>query len=775
MLKVENISKIYKDTNSEILNNINITFPNKGLVYVTGDSQSGKTTLLNILGCITTPTSGKIYLDNKELGIELSFDEYRRNIVDVLYKDNNLLDDLNVFDNISLNIIENKIEKTKEVLNIVGLDGYENKKINSLTILEKQKVAIARFLASNKKILLLDEPTENLDSKSIKKIDSLLSEISKDKLVIIFTYDDNIASYSNSIIKLDKGIIIKDSLSIDDGNIYTITKRKISFSSMFKYSLTILFSNKIRTIISIIISSLTMALTAFAVISSTYDCNEALAKTIYDDNIYLENAFYNTKNLKDLDSIIPNDKYLKCYSMSVGNMFIVNEYNEGILDYHSFYCKYNLVDGYAYVTDYYLDKVVNEEKFFTEIEYKEYNDAIGKKIYYKDELLFRIAGVIKTNYKDYYPSYKESKVKDNYESERYYNHDLEYLTRYRYNVCYLGLNTFNNLPYDNTGYYFNSNKNSKINVICQGEEYTLNEIISDGLQNCRYIDENGNYRSIYNVDYALENGDINRNDVVISSDLYNIIFNVNLDWLTIDREASNGTSIPIPYIGKTIELCIESDGFFFKDNVNIIGVSPNTGSSIGKYKIFRTKDLFHVNNDICYANHLLEIDWKNINNKYEVLNKLKDRNIWVYGLMADDVFKYRSSFNSIGLSLLPIAFFLLIIISLICYNLIKTKLNKRNNDIGILYRIGYSKKETFLVFIIPICIIAIITIILGFFEIGIINFIINEALKSKPYENIKYLFINWKVVLSILGIDILLMFISSISILCHLKKKGIKF
>ena len=123
MLKVENISKIYKDTNSEILNNINITFPNKGLVYVTGDSQSGKTTLLNILGCITTPTSGKIYLDNKELGIELSFDEYRRNIVDVLYKDNNLLDDLNVFDNISLNIIENKIEKTKEVLNIVGLDG----------------------------------------------------------------------------------------------------------------------------------------------------------------------------------------------------------------------------------------------------------------------------------------------------------------------------------------------------------------------------------------------------------------------------------------------------------------------------------------------------------------------------------------------------------------------------------------------------------------------------------------------------------------------------
>lgn len=155
MLKVENISKIYKDTNSETLNNINIKFPNKGLVYVTGDSQSGKTTLLNILGCITTPTSGKIYLDNKELGIELSFDEYRRNIVDVLYKDNNLLDDLNVFDNISLNIIENKIEKTKEVLNIVGLDGYENKKINSLTILEKQKVAIARFLASNKKILLL--------------------------------------------------------------------------------------------------------------------------------------------------------------------------------------------------------------------------------------------------------------------------------------------------------------------------------------------------------------------------------------------------------------------------------------------------------------------------------------------------------------------------------------------------------------------------------------------------------------------------------------------
>lgn len=113
MLKVENISKIYKDTNSETLNNINIKFPNKGLVYVTGDSQSGKTTLLNILGCITTPTSGKIYLDNKELGIELSFDEYRRNIVDVLYKDNNLLDDLNVFDNISLNIIENKIEKTK--------------------------------------------------------------------------------------------------------------------------------------------------------------------------------------------------------------------------------------------------------------------------------------------------------------------------------------------------------------------------------------------------------------------------------------------------------------------------------------------------------------------------------------------------------------------------------------------------------------------------------------------------------------------------------------
>ena len=217
MIKFENISKKYKiKKGKEILalDNISLNFPNKGLVFITGKSGSGKSTLLNLLGLLDKPSSGKLFINNKSVNKlkNKETDFYRNTYMGFVFQDYNLLDNLNVYKNIELAVDLQKKHITKDELNktldIVGLNGLGNRKVNELSGGQKQRVAIGRAIIKNPNIILADEPTGNLDIETSKQIFNILKQISKQKLVIVVTHNIDLArDYADRIIEIEEGKI----------------------------------------------------------------------------------------------------------------------------------------------------------------------------------------------------------------------------------------------------------------------------------------------------------------------------------------------------------------------------------------------------------------------------------------------------------------------------------------------------------------------------------------------------------------------------------------
>ena len=215
LYKLSNISKIYKNEKETkyALKDINLELPEKGFISIVGESGSGKTTLLNILGGIDSVSRGEVLFNGVNISKMKRIDDIRNSMISIIFQEYNLLGNYNVFDNISLGL-EFQGEKNKETiksiveekLKIVGLDGYSQRKIDTLSGGEKQRVAIARALAKNSKVILADEITAALDSKNSISILEVLKKISNDVLVVLVTHNESYANtYSDRVIRIDDG------------------------------------------------------------------------------------------------------------------------------------------------------------------------------------------------------------------------------------------------------------------------------------------------------------------------------------------------------------------------------------------------------------------------------------------------------------------------------------------------------------------------------------------------------------------------------------------
>ncbi len=220
LLKIENLCKVYGKGENEVraVNNVSFTVPKGQMTAIVGASGSGKSTLLHMIGTVDRPTSGKIYLDgqdifaqnNKELAI------FRRRQVGLIYQFYNLIPVLTAEENITLPLLMDGRKPDKEylekVLDILGLKERRNHLPSQMSGGQQQRVSIGRAMFSSPQIILADEPTGNLDSRSSAEIMELFRRSNREmnQTILIITHDRNIAEQCDRIIVLSDGKIISD-------------------------------------------------------------------------------------------------------------------------------------------------------------------------------------------------------------------------------------------------------------------------------------------------------------------------------------------------------------------------------------------------------------------------------------------------------------------------------------------------------------------------------------------------------------------------------------
>lgn len=266
IFRIDNLTKEYGKNNSyqKVLDNISISFKSNEFVCILGESGSGKSSLLNIIGGLDNDYKGSINIDNMNIKY-INQDEYRKNNIGFIFQNFNLINSLSVIDNIILPIekenISYKKKRNKAITLLRKLNIYtlKNKKINELSGGQKQRVAIARGLINNPKIILADEPTGALDEENSKNILEILKEINKEgKLVIVVTHSKKVIDYSTRVIEIKDGKIFKDKKikRVKETYIDTVENKENKYLYLFKHAFKNLKNNKRRNIFITFASSI---------------------------------------------------------------------------------------------------------------------------------------------------------------------------------------------------------------------------------------------------------------------------------------------------------------------------------------------------------------------------------------------------------------------------------------------------------------------------------------------------------------------------------------
>ena len=271
MLELKKIKKSYKTGNfvQQNLNDVSLQFRKNEFVSILGPSGSGKTTLLNIIGGLDHYDTGDLIINNRSTKNykENDWNAYRNNCIGFIFQNYNLISHISILENVEMGMTlsgvssKEKRKRAKDVLKRVGLSEHAHKKPNQLSGGQMQRVAIARALANNPDIILADEPTGALDTKTSEQIMELIKEISKDKLVIMVTHNRELAEkYSTRIVELKDGKLLTDSNPVEkeekNQKEFVIKKTAMSFWTALKLSFNNIKTKKGRTALTAFASSI---------------------------------------------------------------------------------------------------------------------------------------------------------------------------------------------------------------------------------------------------------------------------------------------------------------------------------------------------------------------------------------------------------------------------------------------------------------------------------------------------------------------------------------
>lgn len=267
MLELNNISKEYDKR--LVLKDVNLSFSKNNFVCIVGPSGCGKTTLLNIIGGLDLANGGHVIYNKKEINkfSEKQLDSYRNLNIGFIFQNYNLINNLTVYENVEMPLLllglSKKARRIKihNILKKLGIEIYKNKKPLQLSGGEQQRVAIARALVNDPNIILADEPTGALDSKTALEIMDLIKAISTNKLVIMVTHNERLATtYADRIINMQDGKILSDKeLNQDKKDTHQLKETK-KFKGLLlrgiKISLRNLQTKKIRSLLTILAGSI---------------------------------------------------------------------------------------------------------------------------------------------------------------------------------------------------------------------------------------------------------------------------------------------------------------------------------------------------------------------------------------------------------------------------------------------------------------------------------------------------------------------------------------
>lgn len=387
MIELKNVCKTYKSKkadNTVALKDISIKFPEKGLVVIFGRSGSGKSTLLHVIGGLDKYDSGDVIINGKSTKDfkESEFDAYRNTYMGFVFQEYNLLDNYSIEQNIKLSLeLQHKKptqEEIQEALKMVELKDISKRKTNELSGGQKQRIAIARALIKNPEIILADEPTGNLDSRTSGQIWTILRKLSEDKLVVVVSHDESAAQkYADRIIEIQDGEIIADNVkeeNVENTKKFELKKAKLPFFYSFKMGVGSLFHKKVALVLSVIM--LVFSILCFELMLSAYtiDLNNNCIQLLEENgpvnvsiNKYKNQVAYVDIIKEQISSLMSEtqEDYSKKYeSLELDSELIKKIKEDTGLEWNKVYT------------------ITDENNLDVSMEYLENNDVINAKLYY---------------------------------------------------------------------------------------------------------------------------------------------------------------------------------------------------------------------------------------------------------------------------------------------------------------------------------------------------------------------------------------------------------
>lgn len=720
MLELKNVSKSYKNT--KVLNNVNIKFREKEFVSILGPSGSGKTTLLNIIGGLDKYDEGNLIID----GVltrnfkENDWDNYRSKRIGFIFQNYNLINHLTVLENVELALLVNgKKNKSKiiDILKKVGLEDEMNKLPNELSGGQMQRVAIARSIINENDIILADEPTGALDSKTSVEIMEILKEISRNKLVIMVTHNVELANiYSDRIIEINDGKIIKDTKEYNEFSKENVKKGKkmsMSFLTSLYLSFRNLLTKKGRTFLVSFAGSIGIFGISL-ILSLSNGLNNYIKNT---ENEYLSNypiTIYKNNEILNFDL---NLKEIK------GSPDKITAYNDIVSNYINDSKKYNnLYDFKKYIDKGLLNKYVNFITYDYNLELQIYNN------YEKVNSIYKVLSddEIKENYDLVYGCIPKNKneIVLIVDKNNVINSSILYS---------LGIKDKNELSI----IYEKIKNNENVNL---EEEYNFDELLK------------GEYKLILNTDYYVK---VKNNYIDKSND-------INYMKKIID----NGMNIKIVGILKPKNDYVANNVIGYKFDLIKYIIQKNRLSIIGKKQlnnkkinVLSNRKFDNLNNtydnivNILGINDLdnpdcISIYFNTLNDKKNIIKEIDDYNenhnekITYVDNIKMILNTITNIVNSISYILIGLVFISLIVSSLMIAIVTYISVLERKKEIGILKSLGFSRKDIRRIFnsetIIEGFISGVIGIIMTISANGLINLLAYKFLEIETISALSF-------------------------------------